>query len=260
MMNTLTVIVILFFLIFMIIGYRRGLVKTVVKIVMAGLSLMLAYLLTPFVSGFLIDYTNIDDYFHDKIYSRIKVAVEDRIKEELSSVVDAGNAVAVDELVDAAMQTELTKNQQIDMICRMKVPEFVKDALIENNHDEMRDSMNANGFYDYVSLYIADMITKAISFAVTFVVIGLIFLVIYAVISIAVELPIINGINRLGGLAAGVFEALIIVWLCFDVAAIFSGTETGMAVNGQIEESPLLTFINSRNVFVSFLSRLIKIG
>lgn len=259
-MNTLTIIVIIFFLIFMIIGYRRGLVKSVVKIVMAGLSLVLAYLLTPFVGGFLIEHTNIDDYFRNKIYGKIEAAVEEKVKEEFFSQADDDNSAVMDELVNMAMNTELTKNQQIDMICRMNVPDFVKDALIENNHDEMRENMGVNGFYDYVSVYLAHMITNAIAFAVTFMALGIIFLAIYSIMLIVVELPIISGINRLGGLVTGALEALLIVWLLFTVAIVFSGTETSMNVNAQIEESTLLTFINSRNVFISAISNLIKIN
>lgn len=258
-MNTLTIFVIGVFLVFILIGYRRGLVKSVVKIVIAGLSLVLAYILTPFVGNLLIEYTNFDDYFREKINSGIKSYIEDTVENEVSSTIIGDNAAAVDELVTSAMNIELTKNQQIDMIDKIPAPDFVKNALIENNYDEMYKSMGVNGFYDYVATYISHMITNAIAFAITFIVIGLVFAVVYVIMCVAVELPIISSINRFGGLAFGAVEAFIIVWLIFTLAVVFSNTKIGAGINSQIDESAILTSINRNNLFVSIITNLVKI-
>ena len=259
-MNTLTIIVLAIFLICIAIGFWRGLIKSVVKIIFAGVSLLLAYILSPMVSGLLVENTQIDDYFRDRIYSTIEEVIEERVKDELGNSVVGAEPAVVDELVQIALNTELTKNQQIDMLYDIKVPEFVRDALVENNFDEMRQNLGAKSFYDYIAIYIARMIVNAIAFAVTFVVVALVFGIVYLVLTVVVELPVISGINRFGGLIFGIMQSLVIVWLIFALAGLFAQTELGNIINVQIKESPFLTFINNHNIFDVIMKKLVKIS
>ena len=259
-MNTLTIIVLVIFVVCILIGFKRGLVKSVVKIIFAGVSLMLAYFLTPLISNVLVENTEIDDYFQNRIYTTIKESVEEHIRDELKEADLGVEQAVVDEMVGIALNTELTKNQQIDMLYEIEVPEFVRDALVENNYDEMHKDLGANSFYEYIAIYIARMIVNAIAFVITFIIVGLVFCIVYLILAVVVELPVISGINRFGGIIFGVMQSLVIVWLIFAVAGLFSQTELGSLINVQIKESPILAFINSHNIFDAIMKKLVKIS
>lgn len=260
MMNTLTIFVLVVFLIFITIGFRRGLVKSVVKIVFAGMSLLLAYFLTPLISNILTEHTQIDDFALNKVYAAIESSVNKHISEELKNAGMSAEPAVVDEMTQITLKTELTKNQQIDMLYNIDIPEFIRDALVENNYDEMHQSLGAGNFYDYIAIYISRMIVNAIAFVITFIVVGLVFCIIYIILAIVVELPVISGFNRFGGIIFGILQSLIIVWLIFAAAALSSRSDFAVFINSQIDESMFLTMLNDHNIFMTIMGKLVKIG
>ncbi|MDE6025877.1 MAG: CvpA family protein [Lachnospiraceae bacterium] len=258
-MNILTFVVLCIFLICMLIGYKHGLFRTVIKIVFTGLSLLLSYFLAPFVSHMMIEHTSIDDYFQQKIYIAIENTVRKTVEQTLDNSLNISNKETVDELTSIAMKTDPSKSRQIDIINEMNVPDFIKTALLDNNHGQARIDFGVNTFYEYVSVYIAYMIVNAIAFTITFALTMLLFGIINLILALAVQIPIVNGINRLGGLLFGVLEALLIVWILFVAIAIFSDTQVGVWAYRQIENSSFLALIYDKNVFMSVITDLSKI-
>jgi len=257
-MNMLTLFVLLVFLICLFAGYRRGLVKSVIKIVFAGVSLMLAYFLTPLTGDLLVKHTTIDEFVKRKVNVAIEATVKEKIEKELDKDEKVYEDSEIEEMVQVSMQNEPTKNEQINQIYNIKVPAFVRDALIENNYDEMHKTMAVKGFYDYVSSYITRMIVNTISFWLTFIIIGLIACIVYLVMALVIKLPIINGINKFGGLIFGLIQSLVIVWSVFMLAILFDNSEIGIMVVKQIEESEILSFINDHNIFVYIVENIVR--
>lgn len=258
-MNILSFFVVIIFLICMIIGYKHGLFRTVIKLVFTGVSLLLAYFLAPAVSNIIIANTSIDDYFYQKIYNAIESTVRKNVEQTLDDSLSISSEKAVDELTSIAMKTNPSKSRQIDIINEMDVPNFIKTALLDNNHGQARIDFGVNTFYEYISIYISYMIVNALAFTITFSLIMLLFGIINLILALAVQIPIVNGINRFGGLMFGVIEALLIVWILFVSIAIFSDTQVGVWAYEQIESSKILTFIYDKNVFMNVITNLSKI-
>ena len=162
----------------------------------------------------------------------------------------------VEEITDEAMKTDPTRVQQVNIINKMNVPEFIKTALMDNNHDDARKSMGVNSFYEYISTYISYMIVNAIAFILAFAFLIIIFAIISIVSAVIVRIPIIGGINRLGGMLFGFFEALFIVWICFVFVAIIPDTQIGNWFFSQIDDSKMLTIIQEKNVFMKVVTGL----
>ena len=257
-MNMLTLVVILIFLICLVAGYRRGLVKSVIKIIFAGVSLMLAYFLTPLTGDLLTQNTKVDEFIKRKVNVAIESTVKEKLEKELNKDEKVYEESEIEEMVQVSMQSEPTKNEQINQIYNIKVPAFVREALIENNYDEMHKLMDVKGFYDYVSTYITRMIVNCISFWLTFILIGLVSCIVYLVMAVVVKLPIISGINKFGGLIFGLLQSLVIVWSVFMLAMLFDNTEIGIMIVNQIEESKLLTFVNKHNIFVIIVENIVR--
>jgi hypothetical protein len=232
------------------------------------LAMALSYLLAPIVGNIIINYTTLDDYISSAIKTSIEATVrqtiEDRVKTQLESTtgipVTSLDAGVIDSAVNEAMNTELNRNQQIEVISNISVPEFVQNALIENNQESIKQSMGVNGFYEYISTYISYMIINSISFAITGIIINVILTMISTMLSGAVNIPIINNINRIGGMVFGFAEALLIVWILFAVIGLGISSAQGNVLYNQITENQILDFINSKNVINNIIAGIIKIS
>jgi uncharacterized membrane protein required for colicin V production len=267
-MNVMFLVVVLIFLIFMILGYTRGLFKSVFKLLAGVLAMALSYLLAPLIGNVIINYTTIDDSISNFIETKIEETVRENVESQVRTQFEAATGMAssyidqatIDSAVNEAMQTELTRNQQIEMINNISAPEFIKNALIENNQDSIKKSLGAGNFYEYIAMYISRMVVNAISFAITGGITGIILSIISSVLSGAVRIPIINNINRIGGIAFGFAEALIIVWILFAVIGLVMGTTQGASWYNQIAENKLLSLINDKNIINSILTGIMKIS
>ncbi len=257
-MNGLTIVVLLVFLVFIGLGFARGLIKSIFKIVVTALAMILAYFLSPIISGLIIEYTNIDNSIRNKIYAAIEEKVEEKIKEELSDSIGQADGALAEQLTEQYLEQEPNRNNQIDFIQNMEIPEFLQKALIDNNHSEMKQEIGVTTFYDYVSTYLARMIVNAIGFFCTFLFLALLFNVTLLLMNMVMKLPGLNMVNRLGGAAFGFVEALLIVWIGFIIIDMAVGTKIGGGLMEQINDSKLLAIIYDKNIIANFVENLIK--
>lgn len=255
-MNALAITIIIVLMLFAILGYKRGLFRSVFKLVLTGLSFVLAYLLTPFASGLLIQYTNIDDYIRNKIYAEIEKNIETRVEEELTATLGYVDSALAQEMTGSIMASDPTRNEQVAYIYGSGFPQFVKDALISNNNDEIKNELGVQRFYDYISTYISCMIVNAIAFVLISIILRLIFGIIGLLVGLVVQLPIISSINRVGGIVFGIFEGVLLVWIIFVIISVFGNTAWGMELYEQIESNDFLRFLYDKNVFLTILTNL----
>lgn len=255
-MNTLTIIILITILGFMIVGYNRGLFKSVMRLVMTAVAVIVSYFVAPIVGGYIIQNTNIDEYFEQKVYISIETTVRNQIADKLKLDDTKKNKEAIDSATELAMKVEPTKKQQVELIKNLNMPAFVKNALLDNNHSEFKKNFKIKSFYKYISTYVACMIVNAIAFIATFVMAMVILGIISIVLSIVVSLPIVNGINKMGGMLFGGAEAILIVWLFFVVIAIFANTQFGTGIYRQVEDSDILTAIYNKNIIMNIITDL----
>lgn len=254
-MSIFEIVVIGIFIVFSFLGYKRGFLRSVLKVLLTGLSLVLAYLLAPVVSALICQNTSLDDYIEDKVYDRIEDAVQEVIKDGITDFVPNISEDNKDKLSELFMEIELTQGQQDDFINRLEVPEFVKKALKDNNNKATREEMGVDNFYGYLAAYVARMIINSLSFLITYILFALLAYLLFVLSAIASHLPVINGLNRLGGLALGIVEALIIVWIMMILVAIFINSDFGNAVYKQIEDSSFLGVLYEKNIFMKLITK-----
>lgn len=265
--NTMFVIVMLIFLLFIIIGFCRGLFKSIFKLLAGVLAMALSYFLAPLVSGVLINNTAIDDYIKGivdaKIESTVENKIEKQVREELEQTlgISAGaiDPKIIDSAVEAAKNVELTRSEQIEMINNISAPDFMKDALIENNYDDIKQTMGVSNFYDYISTYISYMVMNAVAFGMTYVIITLLFILISVALTAAVNLPIVNTINRFGGIVFGAGEALLVVWILFAIISLAATTDAGSNMYAQIVENQFLKTLYDKNVINNVIVGISKV-
>ena len=75
-MNILTIVVIIIIILGAVCGYMKGLVKSLLGAVFSVASIVLAYLISPFMYNIMVQRTVLDDYFMEKMSQLIEEDVE----------------------------------------------------------------------------------------------------------------------------------------------------------------------------------------
>ena len=238
-MNILTGIIVLVFLLFMIRGYRRGLIKSLASVISLAASVVLVSFVTPYVSQFLQEQTPVYTYVMEKCQESFTVSMDE---------------------TEEKKETEKTGSQmQKRAIEELPIPDMLQNLLIQNNTEKIYRELAVNSFNDYVPKFMANLIMNIISFVLTWVIVASFIWLAVMTLDVIANLPVIHGINQILGLGLGAVQALALVWIAFLVITIFSGTAIGKLLMEMIEKSFLLGKLYDGNVFLNFLQKTIKI-
>lgn len=82
---------------------------------------------------------------------------------------------------------------------------------------------------------------------------------VFCSLGLIVKLPLLSGLNRLFGTAAGVIEATVIVWVGFAVISCLRIPINGEPLVTLITENKFLDFLYRHNMLYNFIQRMIGI-
>ena len=233
--------------------------KMLYKVAAFVLALVLAHFLMPVVAGAITEHTQLDDRIRARVESEIKRTVEEKVRErvnaELSSypqeLADQMKDQAIREYTDRAMSEELDRNTQIEVLKSLKLPEFARTALIENNNDGAKAKMGVEHFYEYVSAYAAKTAVNAVAYVATWLITCIALWVLFFLIIVAVKLPVIHTVDKFGGMVAGAAMGVLVVWALLAVASLLPDRGFLEFVNAEVEGSAFLSALNQYNPFVA---------
>ncbi len=225
-MNVLLIIVAALAFLLILHGYKRGLFKSAVSMIGIILAVFLTALLSPYVNKLVCQYTRIDEYIKTVIIDRFEIDIE---------------------------ETGLTRAEEMRMIEDIPLPENVKEWLIENGNEENYSFLQAKGFNDYVAIYLTELVMKGLTCLLTYAVCMIAVWILMAVSDILTDIPIVHGIDKLGGMVFGAAQALILVWMIFIILTLLSAFEAGAVMMDMIEENAVLSWLYEKNVFLYFL-------
>lgn len=255
-MNILTGIVIVIFLLFMIRGYRRGLIKSLASVISLVASLALVSFVTPYVSQFLQEQTPVYTYVMERCQESFTVTLDEADEKTAESETEEGdvslkkgnNNDAVGN-VAGTISSQLQKNA----IEELPLPSVLKNLLIRNNTEKIYKDLAVNSFNDYVPKFMANLIMNIISFVVTWLIVASFIWLAVMTLDVIANLPIIHGVNQMLGLVLGAGQALVIVWIAFLAITVFASTAIGKQLMEMIEKNVLLNQLYNGNVFLKLL-------
>ena len=162
------------------------------------------------------------------------------------------------EAPDEEESIEPSRNQQIELIEEMALPQSIRDALLENNNSEIYSVLGVDKFQDYVAGYIAGCITNGIGYIISFLIAILIIKVILYAVDILTGLPVINFVNAVGGMLLGIVQALLWIWIFFIVITVLCNTLPGQIVMEQIDSSEILKTLYDKNLLMNVILQVIQ--
>ena len=268
-MNWLTIAVILLFIILAVVGGARGFLKIGLSLGSIVISAVLMIILSPYVSGFIMDKTPVYGLIQDAF---IENFIPDISPEALAATDLTGTPIEGYTEVDIEAMTsvdwkktgmkprdiialigEIPEEAQKEKIENSRLPENIKRHIINNNVPEIYEELGVTSFPEYVSAYIARMIVTLISFAFTFIIVCILMKALSAVVEIIDIIPVIGWLNHMAGVLAGLIMALLIVWLLFIAITVLATLNVGGGMLQMIQSSPILKILYENNIILKTL-------
>lgn len=229
-MNWLTIAVILILALFVVIGHKKGVLKTVYSVVTGVIVLIVVIFANPFMTDILETYTQIDDRIEQKCHEQLKAGVKNAAGKE---------------------SEKLDKEQQIDVL-GLKLPEVVVEQFLQAD-DYADDLLEESGIYTGISGQVTELAMKGISYAVTMIILVIVFGALYRVFRIIEKLPVIGEVNRGLGAILGLGEGLLLVWIFFALVAMGSTSDFCHMIIERVYESQFLVMIYENNLVLTML-------
>lgn len=223
-MNWLVILVLVFLAAYSIRGYHNGLIKTVFSICAVFIAIVVASLGNTALSSILQDNKTIYNTINNKVTETLQIDTKAKTASEQQAYIDS-----------------------------LPVPQKIKTALGENNNKKVYELMDTSKFEDYISGYLTGVILKAISFVLLFMVTLILVRVLASALDIVSKLPVLNSLNKLGGVAVGLLHGLVVLWVLCVVLTIYSGTGVGKMVFEAIDDSVVLSLIYNNNLLLYFV-------
>lgn len=237
-----------------LIGLKRGLFKTLFGFLAVILALGATYFVSPYVSSFIVENTEIDEYVEQKVYKKIETDTQKNVAESLkNSGVTTDLSKLTKEETKFLMENDPDKATQVQRLDSLNLPDYIRKLYIENNNDDVYKLLGVKSFYKYISQYTARLVVNVISLAVTFLAIRLVLLVISLIIRKTMEEePILSGIDRFFGMILGLAVGLVVVWIFMIIASIAFGSEYDTMIGG----NEILIKLNEYNLLLRILTNI----
>lgn len=233
-MNALLIIVGIVFLLSVIIGYKRGLVKIIASLLATLVCIVLVFLISPSVSRWIQESTPLKETVKNK-------CIELLLPDETTG--------------EEALQTEIPREQQISMIEGADIPDVIQKMLLENNNSEVYTALGVQTFGEYIGAYVAKVIADILAFLITFIAVFIIVRIVLGMLNIVDKIPLVGGANHLVGGILGAGIGILIIWILFIVITLLYNTSLGMACMKGISESEILTKLYDSNILLKYITK-----
>ncbi|NCC15203.1 MAG: hypothetical protein EOM28_02475 [Clostridia bacterium] len=177
--------VIIWILVFAVIGYRKGFIVEALSFLPMLAAMVAVKFLTP-MAGKLLRNT--------PIFGSLAGSIGESL--QLDAVI--GNA-------SMHTQTEIIQNMQL--------PDFLKDALLENNNPVIYNLLDVEGIKEYIAGFLANVCVNIVSVILVFVVVLFLARFLLKALNLVSKLPILNFFNRFSGLLVGGAKSVFWLWL-----------------------------------------------
>lgn len=225
-MNLLVLGILAFILLLVFRGYRKGFFKSAASAIGIVLAVLLTAILYPGVNKLLCQYTVLDDVIEQKIIEKFELPEETKTA---------------------------TRNEEIDTIENLDLPDNVKGWLIANCNGETFLESGVDNVCSYIAKSLTAMVMREISYVLTLLVLLLLLHILIMVLDVANYIPIVKSINKAGGAIFGAGQGILIVWIFMGIVTLLSTFSWAYQVIQMIDESPLLAWLYKKDIFLKII-------
>lgn len=231
-MNTLDIILIAIVSISAIIGLAKGLIKTVFGLTSTIIAILLTLLLTPQISTYVVMNTSFDEMISEKAIELLGL--------QKSIDIDISDVAA------------------LDTVRNLDLPGNVIESLIENMTPQVVKVMDVSSVVDYIGTSIASMAVNALVFLIFFIIIVLILNAIVTLLDLISRLPVLDQMNKVGGLIFGALFGVLIVWVMTLGLSFIISIQATSELSNLIESSILTKIFYYNNPLQNFVMNIAR--
>lgn len=229
-MDIVLIVVLLILLGFALHGYLRGLVRVLFSLAAVFVAIGFATALEPYTAQFLKTQTPLYD------------TVKDNCTEYLQSI------------LEKEIQNEVEEREEVPIL-GMELPEEIQHLFGEDAADQAGSLIENTGIYEKAGDFVAGQVVHRLAWMLAFTAILILLVVAVHFLDVLAKLPVLRNINRIGGLAVGLLEGLIVVWILLLVIVLCQGTEFGRELMSSVQTNAFLKFLNDNNVLEQLILR-----
>ncbi len=279
-MSWVLIAVIAIFAIFGFIGWKKGIIEVVVSLATLVVTVVASIVLAPIVFGGVKASTGVDESMQKVAYDIIMEVADDSNEGGVANdevEIDQATLEQMEELEasksDASKYTEkiaanasqVSKyaNYFIDKLnLTQEMSSQLKEIASENNirtlvmNNEIMQIINRTDgsmksiVVSIAAIKLADIVLNAIVHIVVFIVIFVAVRIVVSVTGLVSKLPVIRQANEIGGLALGLIEGLIAVWVLFVVITAAGSMTWAADALADIGGNGFLSFLYDNNPLV----------
>ncbi|MFR8033547.1 MAG: CvpA family protein [Lachnospiraceae bacterium] len=227
-MNWLTVAVILFLLVEVLIGWKRGFVKMALSLFAVVIALVITLAAGPYVKEGLSAHTP----WQTNIQESIRESFDGYLMDQMET---------------------MEPDQENALLDQLPIPEVLTNLLKENNNSAVYEKLGVDTLTSYVSSYLANMIMTAIAYVITFIFVFILLKIVFHFLHLVTRIPGLKQLNSAAGVILALVQGLILLWVLCLVLTAFANTDWGMQVMGMIKESSFLSLIYNHNLLLQLL-------
>lgn len=201
-----------------LLGYRKGLTGSLLKIVSFVLALIIAFILFKPVSNFVIDNTNWDENLEQAIRQSI-------LKQE-----------------EPKDDKEQTKQSMPDVMMN-----YINEAVEKAGNEAKNAIIDATARDLSVTI-----INVAVAIAL-FIISKIILLFIKGLANLLTKLPVIKQFDKLGGILYGVLQSLVIIYIIFAIISFVSPMMDGTGIIEGIKKSFIGSMMYDNNLLLKII-------
>lgn len=221
-MNWTLLAVGLFLLLFTIIGAIKGLIKILYSLIIIVVITIVTTIFAPKIASALRKNTTWDD----ALTKKTEAFLSDK------GILIEGKDVDVNEL---------------------PLPDSIKDKIAKACNDEKEGIVNE--YNTRVVTSTSNVIFNSIVYIVFFLILYLISKIIGILLNIVSKLPVLNGLNRMGGAAVGLVEGLIVIWILAIFVMVLGNSKFALNIHKDIDSNAFLTFLYDKNLIMYFVTK-----
>lgn len=281
-MSWVLIAVIALFAIFGFIGWKKGIIKIVVSLATLIITILVSVVIAPVVCTVLQRTTQLDDNFQKLVYEVLMkynyndsangtsnsageddadfkdIAAMEEHKDDIDRYMEqlSGNAVTVSKYAQ-----QVVEKLDVPDNVRKQMQDIVSEQSIRNmiaNNDIVKIVHQTDGsiksiMLSVVALKLANIIFRTIVYIVVFIIVFIALKIVVGMSNLISRLPLIKQANKLVGLAIGLLEGLIAVWLMFVVITACASMGWAAAALAEISANPLLAFLYESDMILRFI-------
>lgn len=202
-------------------GFRRGFIREAVSTVFVILSIVIVWFINPYVNTFIFENTS--------VYNKVQEGIESLTGEQMQQDPES-------------------------ILGEIGLPGIVTRSILEDSKPEVYQYLGADSFGEYVSKYLAKMAVNGLSFLLSFFLATILIRMVTYALNILAEIPVIKGVNKLGGAVLGGGKSVLFIWIALLILTILCKTPVGKSGLDMVGRDPVLRELYEWNIFAKMFT------